>query len=176
MKESSKNKLDARKIFDHAGKFQWSYEHLKDANVITPEQMQKYAGDVAMVVSALATELYLKCLLVDFGASVEDLRTHNLLELYGKLPEQVQTRLYTLWDQDIWEQHKRFFISEVEGIVKEDIPRHLPTALKFGANTFMELRYVYEQSPRNINNILMELPELLRRVIAEIHTDWLVKK
>jgi hypothetical protein len=33
------------------------------------------------------------------------------------------------------------------------------------------LRYVYEK-PRNINNVISDLPQILRRVIIEIHPEW----
>jgi hypothetical protein len=100
----------------------------------------------------------------------------NLYDLYRKLPQQVQNRITELWDQDIWRQHTRTFLNIVqEQVVKEKIPRHFSALLKFGANTFIDLRYVYEK-PRNINNLIVELPSILRRVIVEIHPKWDTRK
>ena len=132
-----------------------------------------YLGDPCLVVSALASELYLKCLLVLFNTPLKEIQQlHKLDKLYGKLPDQVKERIKALWDQDIWRQGARHLLDEFQTkITKAPIPRDFSTLLKLGANTFVDLRYVYER-PRNINNVIVDLPQILRRVIIEIHPEW----
>lgn len=166
--------LNPQKIFEHAGKFQWTNERLRKTDVAASETEVGFLGDPCLVISALASELYLKCLLVIFNTPLDELRRlHNLYELYRKLPQQIQDRIKALWDQDIWQQGTRNLLDQFETqIAKEMIPRNFATLLKFGANTFVDLRYVYEKQ-RNINNVIVDLPSILRRVIAEIHPEWL---
>lgn len=144
------NPLDPKKIFEHAEKFQWAYERLQKTDIITTKEIEGYVGDPCLVISALASELYFKCLLVMFDVSFDEIRRlHNLYDLYRKPPQQVQNRITELWDQDIWRQHTRTFLNIVqEQVVKEKIPRHFSALLKFGANTFIDLRYVYEKPRR----------------------------
>jgi hypothetical protein len=165
--------LNPQKIFEHAGKFQWTNERLRKTDVITTERHEYFVGDPCLVISALACELYLKCLLIMFNTPLAELRNlHNLHRLYEKLPPQIQTRVTALWDHDIWGQGTRKLLDEFQTkLAKEPIPRDFSTLLKLGANTFVDLRYVYEK-PRNLNNVIVDLPSILRRVIVEIHPEW----
>lgn len=168
------NNLNPQKIFEHAGKFQWTDERLRKTDVAKSEEEVWYLGDPCLVVSALASELYFKCLLVIFGTPFAELRRlHNLFDLYRKLPNQIQDRIKALWDQEIWQQGSREMLDTFETkIAKNKIPRNFTALLKFGANTFVDLRYVYEK-PRDVNNVIVTLPSILRKVIAEIHPEWL---
>lgn len=171
---SPANPLDPKKIFEHAEKFQWANERLRRVEVIKDVKQEDLfkLGDPCLVLSTFASELYFKCLLAMFGARLDQLKSHNLYELFNKLPDQIKRRIETLFDQDIWEPHTREFIQKVQiEIAKEPIPRHFPTLLKLGANTFVELRYVYEKK-RDIFNLLTDLPSILRRVIVEIQPSW----
>ena len=143
------------------------------ADILTTKEIEGYVGDPCLVISALATELYIKCLLVLFDVPLKEItQFHNLYALNSKLPQQVQDRIEQLWDIDIWRQPVRDFLRLVQDeIIKQEIPRHYSTALHFGAKTFVDLRYVYEK-PRDVNNIISELPSILRRVIIEIRPDW----
>ncbi|WP_456821984.1 hypothetical protein [Bradyrhizobium sp. USDA 4502] len=164
--------LNPQKIFEHAGKFQWTDERLRKTDIAKSETEIWYLGDPCLVISALASELYFKCLLVIFGTPFAELRRlHNLFDLYQKLPP--QDRIKALWDHEIWEQGPREMLDQFQAkIGKDTIPRNFTTLLKFGANTFVDLRYVYEK-PRNVNNVIVTLPSILRKVIAEIHPEWL---
>jgi hypothetical protein len=117
--------------------------------------------------------VYLKCLLVIEGKPKQTFSgIHNLHSLYTKLGPQVQNRIKDLWDQQVWTQGNRAFFEYVQtNVSNEPIPRNFTTALQLGANTFVELRYVYEKQ-RNINNIIVDLPPILRRVIVEIQPNW----
>ena len=167
--------LDPRKIFDHAQKFQQTQEYMRHKDRATTSEHVNMCADPCFVLSALASELFLKCLLVIEGKSQKEFeRIHNLDQLFVKLSTFIQDRIRILWDQQVWSQGTLEAINYAQDTITrgERIPRHFTTALKLGANTFVELRYVYEK-PRNINNIIIDLPLILRRVIFEIHPDWL---
>jgi hypothetical protein len=110
---------------------------------------------------------------VIFNTPLSELRRlHNLYELYQKLPPQIQKRIHDLWDEEIWQQGMRKMIDHLQTkFATGPIPRDFTTLLKFGANTFVELRYVFEKR-RNINNAIVELPSILRKVIVELYPEW----
>jgi hypothetical protein len=78
-----KTNLDPRKIFVHATKFHEADHRLR--NTVPPdrpEDVPKIAHP-AMVLSAFASELYLKCLLcIEKGSAPEE---HNLKKLFNGL-------------------------------------------------------------------------------------------
>src|SRR5262249_48595418 len=54
--------LDPMKIFVHAYRFQWSSERLRDSKHLKSEEVA-FVAHPSMVLSAFASEVYLKCLL-----------------------------------------------------------------------------------------------------------------
>jgi hypothetical protein len=166
--------LDPKLMFDHAQKFQWSQEYLRHKDRATTAEHVKMCGDPCFVLSALASELFIKCLLVIEGKPKKEFaKVHDLYQLFSKLTPPIQDRIKGLWDQQVWAQGTRDFIDYAQNTIAKGtpIPRNFASALKLGANTFVDLRYVYEK-PRNINNLIVDLPLILRRVIVEIYPQW----
>lgn len=172
----AKSPLDPKMIFDHAQKFQLTQELLRaaaPANIADRAILQEYVsthGDPILVLSAFASELFLKCLLA-IERKPTSSRTHDLHLLFLKLSPGLQSRITVLWDHVVWDQVARESFIYAQETLGATIPRDLISALKFGANTFVDLRYVYEK-PRNINNIIIDLPLVLQRAIYEIYPNW----
>ena len=97
-------KVDAYRVFKQAQRFHWSYDRLC---VGTDDDIRQMAMIPAMVLSAFASELYLKCLHHIDGGKVPD-RTHALQKLFNSLPalrgrpghavQDVDNRLKTIFD------------------------------------------------------------------------------
>jgi hypothetical protein len=170
--------LDPKAMFDHAQKFQLTQEYLRSNDrVTTPEHLNEHirmCADPCFVLSALASELFLKCLLVIGGKEKDEFgHLHNLDQLFSKLTPNIQNRIRELWDQQVWSLGSREAIDYAQDTIANGsaIPRDFAAALRLGAKTFVELRYVYEKK-RNINNLIIDLPLILRRVIVEIQPGW----
>ncbi len=161
--------LNPQKIFEHARKFQWANEFLR-SNHITQETVHS-AADPSMVLSAFACELYLKCLLCIEGKTGFD-KIHDLKRLFDMLGPDLRRRIEQVWDADIWQPFRRNMLAQVEGAGQTRIPRSLSWALKAGALAFVKLRYVFEEPKRDIKFILGDFPEVLKKVILEIHPYW----
>jgi len=100
-------------------------------------------------------------------------RIHDLHRLYKMIGPEIRRRIDDLWDTDIWQPFRRECLETVEAATKRQVPRDLSSALKAGALTFIDLRYVFEQPKRKIDFILGDLPQVLKKVILEIHPEWL---
>jgi HEPN domain-containing protein len=100
----AKKGLDPLKIFIHASNFHKSYEMLLRSAV--PEGTQQadenivaIIGHPALMISAFASELYLKCLICVETDAVPN--THDLNVLFRALRVSTRHELDTLWDYDI---------------------------------------------------------------------------
>ena len=100
-----------------------------------------------VVNSALAIELYLKCLGRAFGAS---LRGHNLIALYASLPDAARAAI---------EQHRKKLAAS------QGVSATIPEILAELKNTFVDWRYIYEKPISNV----IKLPEMIfaMRVLHE---------
>jgi hypothetical protein len=94
----------------------------------------------AVVTSAFATELFLKCLRAMEGPTIPT--GHDLSMLYKGLRADTRQRIEASWDAHAASMAKRF--DAMETLVGEKIPRDLPTALEQCRNAFTLMRYIYE--------------------------------
>jgi hypothetical protein len=117
-----------------------------------------------MVLSAFASELYLKCLHRIDGNEI--LEEHSLQKLYQALHPLRQKRIETLWDALMFEQKPLLDVRDQT--VK--LPRDLATALKDSDEGFIRIRYEYED--KNFKFYLSDFPTVLRSTILEIKPSW----
>lgn len=136
--------------------------------------------DMAALVtnSAIASELYLKCLIhLETGQLVKN--QHNLKKLFGMLRQETQEMIQARFDAALGKQ-KEYDYSNTPVELKEDaqavaqnMPKNLKEALKKGAGAFVEWRYLYEDESESGNPFsLFYLPSLLRAVILERKPEW----
>jgi hypothetical protein len=174
MAKPPKTGLDPVKIFLHASKFHKGYELLtniefprKDGAV--PDQFVGSIDHPAMVLSAFASELYLKCLLCMETNSVPE--GHNLKMLFEQLPVPTRHELDDLWDADIRHPDKQRVIDYIRSQPKgSDFRLDLRYALDVGADSFIELRYFYEKEESYF--VLSHFPFLLRKNILRRCPAW----
>jgi HEPN domain-containing protein len=169
-----KPQFEPSKIFEHASAFHKSYELLSNS-VLPPngdppsEQDVGFIAHPAMVLSAFASELYLKCLLCVETGSVPS--GHNLHDLFMKLKDETKFSLDGLWDTDIRHPDKRAVIEKMRVRYNgEPVRTDLRYAIKLGARGFIELRYFYEHERSNF--LLSHFPYVLRRATLIRFPTW----
>ncbi|HEY4847355.1 MAG TPA: hypothetical protein VIH87_06040 [Methylocella sp.] len=122
-----------------------------------------------MVLSAFASELYLKCFLCAENGEVPN--EHNLKTLFLRLAPSTRRRLEELWDEDIKQPHKQADFNLIRSLPEgQNLQLDLLYALDIGATAFIELRYFYEK--KRAFFILGEFPSILRKVILEKFPHW----
>jgi hypothetical protein len=169
MLKRSKTGLDPVKIYLHARAFHKSYELL--CNSVSAEDARTVGviAHPAMVLSAFASELYLKCLLCIETNEVPE--GHNLKNLFLGLQVPTRRELDDLWDADIRRPEKQQAIERLrERRDGKSLRLDLRYALDVGANSFAELRYFYEKE--RSYNLLSDFPFLLRKVILSRCPSW----
>jgi HEPN domain-containing protein len=159
---------EAFHIFEHAWHFHRSYKLLGELVALGKADVDVIAHP-AMVLSSLASELYLKCiLLVERGRVPKD---HDLDALFRLLMPRTQMRLQEKWDSDIRRPGRQEILEKLRESGRKKLERSdLLYALKIGAKAFVELRYHYEK--RDTYFLLYDFPELLFDTISELFPDW----
>lgn len=109
---------------------------------VTPLNMHTAVtlAEPIIVLGALTTELFLKCLIcIETGNTPHG---HDLRKLFDKLSAATRTHIENLWDNGIamsrseeWDDLERIGLK---------MPRDLPSALANGSDTFERIRYSYE--------------------------------
>lgn len=169
MAKPSKAGIDPRDIFQHAVRFHWTNERIRRAKIPKGHEKTVFllSGAPAMVLNALASELYLKCLCcIDRGEVPEG---HDLEALYNQLPQLRRASIEAIWDHSIRQRSKT--IDHRDRALGVAIPRDLPTALHECRLSFLDLRYQYED-PARVRFYIEELPAILRAVILVIQPTW----
>jgi HEPN domain-containing protein len=128
-------------------------------------QYAAFMANPIVVLSAFASELFLKCLLNLEGKEFE--RTHNLEDLFGSLSDSTRARITELWDAEV--KRKKADWAAAQG--DNPAPLDLPTALKDGGDAFDAVRYAHEGDV-NCRFVMGDLPRLLRTVIVEKKPEW----
>ncbi len=121
----------------------------------------------AMVMSAFASELFLKCLLLLEGQTPPDL--HHLGSLYKRLHNKRKARIAQLWDAEVAAHANQF--AENERRLGVSIPRDLKTALFDCGDAFEGLRYIYED-PLRVKFYIIHFAPILHRAVLEVRPDW----
>lgn len=167
MRKSPKVQHDCFKIFQHAYHFHESDHRLR--NTVPPDRPDQIPLVVhpAMVLSAFASELYLKCLLRLETGKVP--QTHNLKALFRDLSPALRKQLEELWEAGMPERQK--VLDEIRKLPHgEELRTDLQYALDVGADAFRELRYFYETEKSIF--LLSDFPNLLHKVILQRMPQW----
>jgi hypothetical protein len=167
-----KETIAATGIFQQAENF---YQTLAALHKINPDPHENLHAAVTLVeplivLSAITTELFLKCLICIESTGTTPPRDHNLQKLFGKLSVPTRERIQSLWDRDVVPRRREEW-DRCEGIGLK-IRRDLPSALAKGADAFQIYRYSYEDNTDGIHYYLQDLSELLERVILEMRPEF----
>lgn len=167
MSKSNRKKpfSEPQKIFYHAERFFGAIDQLHKTSI--PKRYEFIQAPIIML-SAFASELYLKCLICgDLGAAP---RGHSLLPLFNKLGAASQEAIEKRWDEAV--SLRESDLRELEQVRGKPIPRSLVNALKLSGQSYEEVRYLYEQAPRYYSAI-GDLPLVLRLAIKDLEPTWI---
>ncbi|HEY8096675.1 MAG TPA: hypothetical protein VIE65_11380 [Methylobacter sp.] len=164
MMKSSIAALDPYEIYLHAFHFHESDHRLrKSVSADDPNQVMLIAHP-SMMLSAFASELYLKCLLCIETGKVH--KGHDLKSLFLRLDLSTRKHLENLWNEDITRPERQKELNYIRQLPEgERLQLDLRYALDIGANAFIELRYFYETKRSFF--ILQNFPNILQKVIME---------
>jgi hypothetical protein len=153
---------DPEQVFNHASQFLATDQALR--KIFGGTEWGLTIGPPTMVLSAFASELYLKCLLIlETGETPED--SHLLHVLYRRLSNKRRRRIEEMWDADA--RPKLENLARMLGV-----PTDLPNALFRCSKAFEQLRYAYESKFNNVTYYIGDFPWVLMRAIVEIKPEW----
>jgi hypothetical protein len=154
--------VQSKAIFDHADTFFHAIDQLQRS----PSAVIGAVAMPVMVVSAFASELYFKTLIVLDGNQAP--RSHDLYDLFSKLSPKAKAHLESRWNPIIRDREE--LLKNIEHHTAS-IPRILEDALKEGREGFERLRYIYEGGdPFRFS--LGDLPLAIRRTILDLQPSW----
>lgn len=157
---------DPLKIFMNAERFR-----IADL-VLRSDKNQNVAVAVAgpaLVISAFASELYLKCLICIETGNLEF--GHELRPLFKKLSEASQKSIQRRWDAMVATPQRRRIYEALKAVTGEVVPMDLDWALRNGGDGFVELRYLHENEG-GTRFLLGDFPQLLRDEILLHKPEW----
>lgn len=170
MKREPQTKLDPKQIYLHACRFQFSSEHLRNKNYLQPDDFGLIAHP-SMVLSALASELYFKCLICIETGKVPDTE-HNLKKLFRQINPKHQAVIEDGWKIQIQKPDMVANLDMIEARWGVKVPRDLAWALEAGGHGFVRIRYIYEPEGAKTKFLLGDLPQILRAVVLQVKPDW----
>jgi len=167
MKKQVKPPSDPIKIYVQAEQFRFADAVLRrDPRMNSSPEYFSYVGIPSIVLSAFASELYLKCLLALEGKDVP--KTHNLKTIFKRLRGKTQNRLTDRWTTYLKTTEDGIrLVNKYENYDASD----LLTVLADGSNTFDEIRYSFERTPKT-EFVISNLPWLIRDEILDLKPEW----
>jgi HEPN domain-containing protein len=161
--------LDPLMTFAQAERFLKADAHLRCSN----QDIRVQTVVPSVVLSAFASELYLKCLICLSGGRPGV--THRLDKLFDNLKQvkpAAATRVNQLWDQIESREENVALQALVRQHTGHTGPADLAAALAESASAFEKLRYINEVPIEMSNFSLIHLPQALRSVALEEKPEW----
>jgi hypothetical protein len=150
-------------VFRHADTFFQAVDRLHRS----PSVAFRTVAMPVMVVSAFASELFFKTLIAIEGKRPP--RSHDLLDLFLKLPSGMQKHLEDRWNPIIRDREE--ILKNSDRKESAPMPRALRDALAEGREGFERLRYIYEGG-NSFRFALGDLPLALRRTTLDLQPSW----
>jgi hypothetical protein len=169
MKGPPQPKLDPQQIYLNGCRFQFASERLRDANHLRPGDFELLAYP-SMVLSAFASELYLKCLICIETGTVPD-SIHSLKKLFRQINRRYQSQVEDGWKLQVQRPDIVQSLAMIEAQYGVKVPRDLDWALDAGSHGFVQIRYIYEGAQTKF--LLGDFPQILRAVILQVKPEWI---
>ena len=161
--------IDPKQLFLHATGF-YRIEHiLGNIDIDKDPQIGADIGSAAVVISALTSELFFKCLICIETGLVP--RGHHLIYLFNQLSALTKRRIEEIWDKEVV-PHREQHWQQIETALGKPIKRDLASALDGGSTAFEKIRYSYEGNNSDVAFYISDLPRLLGRVIVELKPEF----
>jgi hypothetical protein len=160
--KTSRPVADPFQVFNHACRFLGTDQALRQ--IFGGSDWTTTIAPPTMVLSAFASELFLKCILIlETGEAPENI--HLLHVLYPRVSHKRRRQIEEMWDADARPKLAR--LSQVK-----NLPTDLPNALFQCSRAFEQLRYAYENQFNNVTYYIGDFAWILMRAIVEIRPEW----
>jgi hypothetical protein len=124
----------------------------------------------ALILSAFASELYLKCLLnVETGKRAHG---HHLRKLFYQLSRASREDIETRWNSYTATPLRQRTYNAILALTGQDIQQDLDWTLVQGSEAFTELRYMHESDDLKTKFFLGDFPDILRDRILVLKPEW----
>jgi len=163
--------IDPKDIYLHARGFDWSNEVLRSKRVIHQQSDLALAMHASAVLSAFASELYLKCLICLRTGQVPE-RVHNLKRLFEQIDPAHQSQIETMWNFMVQEPAKVQIREMIKDKLGEVVPTDLAWNIDVSSDAFVEMRYLYEPQNAETKFMLCDFPKLLKPIIFQVKPEW----
>jgi hypothetical protein len=162
--------VDPLDIFLHGKGFLLAGQVLSrdELNKNNPHLMAEL-GQPVMVLSALTSEIFMKCLICMETGLVPS--GHDLDDLFKKLSPSTRSEIEHRWDTEVVPLRNEIWIT-IETSMGKPIQRDLLSALRSGKNGFEKIRYSYEGETQHTQFYIGDLPTVLIRVILQRKPEW----
>jgi hypothetical protein len=163
--------VDCKKLYMHARGFYLAEEFLMSIKLDDNPQLALEMSQTAIVLSALNTELFLKCIVCLETELVP--QGHYLDRLYSRVSQTTRKRIEHIWDTELV-PHREPMWKKIEATFGkgETLKRDLPSALSAASRAFEKIRYSYEEDSTETQFYISDLPRILGRVILEMKPEW----
>ncbi len=133
------------------------------------------AGQVVrpnMVLSALTSELFLKCMVCIETTNIP--KGHHLFELFNLLTAETRNKIILIWDTYVVPAREPMWrmMEQHQTLLGKKIDRDLPGALLSSSRAFEAIRYSYEPESKEADFYISDLPNVLRRVVLHMKPEW----
>ncbi len=161
--------IDPKDIYLHARGFYLIDNIISNLDFDKNPQLLSDASQPSMVLSALNSELFLKCLICLERGIVPT--GHHLHDLFFELSEPTRDRIQKLWETEVVPIREPMW-QKIEQHMGHKLHRDLPGALRDGSRSFEEIRYSYETKGKGARFYLSDLPRILGLTILEKKPEW----
>ncbi|WP_144030871.1 hypothetical protein [Bradyrhizobium japonicum] len=124
-----------------------------------------------MVLSAFASELYLKCLFV-LETSRDPPEIHDLRKLFLLLSQAARDELEAAWNLYAAQPNRVRVYEAIERLTGSVVPRDLRWSLRNGSDAFTSLRYLHEERNQNTKFFLGDFPAMVRGIVLRRRPQW----
>lgn len=157
---------DPRKVYHHGIRFLVADHEIRRTSVGN-KTLTEWVMLPAIVLSAFASELFLKSLIIIEGKHPPD--SHNLHTLFKRLHNKNKDGIVARWDKNVTLRENEFKKNEVTLGIK--IPRDLRSALVDCGDAFERMRYLYED-PINAKFYIIDFAQIVQEQILQLKPDW----
>jgi hypothetical protein len=167
MSRNDKKAVDPFLIYQQAEGFSLAHDAL--CNIDMPIAERMLTGSATVVLSAMSSELFLKCLIcIQTGRAP---RGHYLKQLFDQLEPDTRKRIIAVWDAKVVPRHRAQW-DAMEAGLKVRFPRDLPSILALANKAFEKVRYSYEGDLDGVAYLLSDLPAILKFIALLAHPEW----
>jgi hypothetical protein len=167
MRRSPNARPDPFKIFMNAERYRQADLLLRSFG---DQQIAVAVASPALILSAFASEIYLKCIIcLETG---ELAHGHHLKNLFRLIGPSTRRAIQQRWDVYVSSPLRQRMYAALASVNGSHVPTDLDWTLSEGSSAFTSLRYMHEVENLNTKFLLGDFPNVLRDVIIQMRPQW----